>query len=69
MLHPQKLGEVAVAVVPVLHIPIMDTVTPAGVLVLTIVVTATNVGPIALLPTGTNDQATILAHTNLLKQE
>jgi hypothetical protein len=61
MLHPQKLGEVAVAVVPVLHIPIMDTVTPAGVLVLTIVVTATNVGPIALLPTGTNDQATMYA--------
>jgi hypothetical protein len=47
----------------------MDTVTPAGVLALTIVVMATNVGPTALLPTGTNDQVIIIAHANLLKQE
>jgi hypothetical protein len=39
----------------------MDTVTPAGVLALTIVVMATNVGPTALLPTGTNDQVIMYA--------
>jgi hypothetical protein len=61
-LHPQYPGEVAVAVVLVLLIPIaiMVMATPA-VLVLTIVTMATNVGLIALLPTGSNDQVIMYA--------
>jgi hypothetical protein len=47
----------------------MDMDTPAGVLSPTIVTMATNVGPTARPPTGTNDQVIIAAHTNLLKQE
>ena len=58
------MGEVAVAVVPVLPmatVMVMVIATPSVVLVLTTVTMVINAGPTVLLPTGFNDQAIMYA--------